>query len=287
MNWVARARLNITGLTASVDYQVQVWMNTDVGTGLKTQIESVPLSDDSSLSALTVADSNGTAIALSPAFDSETLSYSGSAALSVTGVRVTPTAADGTSKITVDGEAVTSGSASQLLALSTNTAKTITLVVTSTSGDQSTYTVTLQRPPSTVRTLAATPGVESLTVSWTAPEFAGTDTTDAEYRIRWRLKTDDDSAAWSPGDNGQTVTATTHAITSLTASVAYQVQVWAQNRGGNRRDHPNREHPAVRRFVFVRPDDGGQQRDAHHPRPEFGHHPRCRQQPTENHGGLL
>ena len=42
VNWVPTGRLNITGLTAAVDYQVQVWMETISGNGVKTQAEGVP-----------------------------------------------------------------------------------------------------------------------------------------------------------------------------------------------------------------------------------------------------
>ncbi|WP_169447644.1 cadherin-like beta sandwich domain-containing protein, partial [Paenibacillus daejeonensis] len=84
---------------------------------------------------------------LDPAFASDTEEYTASVANSVNTIEVTPTTAVGTSTVTVNGDTVTSGNASDPIALNVG-ANTITLVVTPQNGSTKTYTVEVTRAAS-------------------------------------------------------------------------------------------------------------------------------------------
>ncbi len=127
-------------------------------------------SGNADLSDLSV--SQGT---MSPAFDSGTTSYTDSVANSVTSMTVTPTAADASATITVNGTAVASGSASQAIDLNVGD-NTITIVVAAQDGlTFRTYTVTVTRAPSSNADLSGlsvsqgtlTPVFDSDTTSYT------------------------------------------------------------------------------------------------------------------------
>ncbi len=92
---------------------------------------------------------------LEPAFSSGTLSYTASVANSVDSVTLTPTTQVDTSTVTVDGDPVASGSASQAIALIVGDTSVAT-VVTSENGNQQQYTVVITRlePPSNNADLA-------------------------------------------------------------------------------------------------------------------------------------
>jgi hypothetical protein len=96
-------------------------------------------SSNNNLSALRL--SQGT---LSPTFAQATTSYTATVANSVASIKVTPTRADATASITVNGTAVTSGTASGDIALSVG-ANTITVVVTAQNAATKTYTITVTR----------------------------------------------------------------------------------------------------------------------------------------------
>ncbi len=82
---------------------------------------------------------------LSPLFDANTIAYSVQVANDVSSITVTPTAADSNSTITVNGQAVSSGAASQSMNLSVGLT-TITIVVTAQDGTTTkTYTVAITR----------------------------------------------------------------------------------------------------------------------------------------------
>ncbi len=97
-------------------------------------------SGNANLSSLTV--SQGT---LTPAFAAGTTSYTDSVANSITSMTVTPTLADTTGTMTVNGTPVVSGSASQAITLNVGN-NTITVVVTAQDlTTTKTYTIIVNR----------------------------------------------------------------------------------------------------------------------------------------------
>ncbi len=128
-------------------------------------------STNADLSNLSV--SSGT---ISPAFASGTTGYTASVINTVTSLTVTPTTSDATATITVNGTAVTSGSASGAISLNTGP-NTITTVVTAQDGvTTKTYTVTVTRALSSNANLIGltlssgplTPAFTATTTSYTA-----------------------------------------------------------------------------------------------------------------------
>jgi gliding motility-associated-like protein len=93
---------------------------------------------------------------LTPAFDSGTISYSATADINVSTIRLTPTATSANATVTVKGVSVTSGNASGNISLVYG-ANAIPVVVTAQDGSTSkTYTITVTRPiPSSNASLAA------------------------------------------------------------------------------------------------------------------------------------
>lgn len=126
----------------------------------------------SSLSALSL--SSGTLV---PGFASGTTSYIASVANNVSAITVTPTLSDSTATVKVNGNTVSSGSASGSIPLSVGN-NTITVLATAQDGAHSTtYTLTVTRSAtSTVATLSAlslssaslSPGFASGTTAYTA-----------------------------------------------------------------------------------------------------------------------
>lgn len=100
---------------------------------------ALALSSDASLDLLALSSG-----ALAPSFDSGIMTYTSVVTNTTATLTVTPTAAPG-AKVTVNGSAVVSGSASPAIALTVG-ANAITTVVTAGNGvTQRTYTVTVQR----------------------------------------------------------------------------------------------------------------------------------------------
>ncbi|MGZ4032954.1 MAG: cadherin-like beta sandwich domain-containing protein, partial [Tumebacillaceae bacterium] len=132
--------------------------------------QDAPLSTNANLSALTL--SQGT---LSPAFSSGTTSYTASVANGVTSVQVTPTVADTTATMKVNGVAATSGNPVTVpLNVGSNT---ITIALTAQDGiTQKTYTVAVTRAQSSNANLSGltlsqgtlSPAFEAGTTSYTA-----------------------------------------------------------------------------------------------------------------------
>ncbi|MBC6414453.1 MAG: cadherin-like beta sandwich domain-containing protein, partial [Chromatiales bacterium] len=110
---------------------------------------AAPPSSDASLSGLTV--SAGT---LSPDFNSDTQDYTVEVANATATITVTPTATNVNATITVDDEAVVSGSASSAIELAEGEVTTITIVVTAQDGTTNTYTIAVNRAPSSDATLS-------------------------------------------------------------------------------------------------------------------------------------
>ncbi|WP_020619891.1 cadherin-like beta sandwich domain-containing protein, partial [Paenibacillus daejeonensis] len=96
-------------------------------------------SSNGNLSNLTLSEGS-----LNPAFASGTEDYTASVANSVNTIKVTPTVDVGTSTVTVNGDTVTSGSASDPIALNVGT-NTITVEVTAQDSSTKTYTITVTR----------------------------------------------------------------------------------------------------------------------------------------------
>lgn len=111
-------------------------------TRIAVTVKAYAKSTDATLSDLTITD--GT---LSPSFTSDTTSYTVDVPYSVNSVTVTPTVHD-TDKatVTVNGESVTSGSASGAIALTDGQVTAITVVVTAEDGATTeTYTINVTR----------------------------------------------------------------------------------------------------------------------------------------------
>jgi hypothetical protein len=111
-------------------------------------------SSNSALSGLTMVGAT-----LSPAFNSATENYAVSVANDVDSTSVTPTAADTNATITVNGGTVTSGAASQLVALAEGD-NTITVVVTAEDGSTTTYVILVNRA-----SLSTDASLSNLTIS--------------------------------------------------------------------------------------------------------------------------
>ncbi|MFS0725682.1 cadherin-like beta sandwich domain-containing protein [Paenibacillus sp. 1P07SE] len=130
--------LNVGTNTISVEVTAQ-----DSTTKTYTVIVTRAASSNADLSGLMLSSGN-----LDPAFAPGTEGYSVSVANSVTAIEVTPTVEAVTSSVTVNGNAVTSGSASDPIALDVGAANTITVEVTAEDSTTKTYTITVTRAAS-------------------------------------------------------------------------------------------------------------------------------------------
>lgn len=97
-------------------------------------------SGDATLSGLTL--SSGT---LSPSFSAAISSYSASVASSVSSVTVMPVVTESHATVTVDGNAVASGSASPSVSLTSGSTTSISVVVTAQDGTTQAYTLSVTR----------------------------------------------------------------------------------------------------------------------------------------------
>ncbi|MGE5701753.1 MAG: Ig-like domain-containing protein, partial [Clostridia bacterium] len=127
-------------------------------------------SSNADLNSLTISQGS-----LTPAFSSATAAYTASVANTVTSLNVTPTVADSTATVKVNGNSVTSGSASSVpLTVGSNT---ITVTVTAQDGStQKSYTIDVNRARSsnadlgnlTISQGSLTPVFSSATTGYTA-----------------------------------------------------------------------------------------------------------------------
>ena len=131
---------------------------------------------DATLSALTVSDGTND-VALTPVFDSDTVSYTASVEHGVSSVTVTPTVNESHATVTVDGTTVNSGEASSAVSLTAGEANDILVVVTAEDTSVTkTYTVSVTRAGSSDATLGAltishgtlTPAFDSSKTAYTA-----------------------------------------------------------------------------------------------------------------------
>jgi len=167
------------------------------------------------LSALTI--SSGT---LTPSFANQTLNYTASVDTDTTSVTLTPTSSVTGATITVDGTAVTSGSASQAISLTAGTAKTIPIVVT-TNNVPKTYSVVVMRQTSAyLSNIKLTAGRNAITLS---PSFVRTTMSYSAIAsvspITATIKTEADTATLTVACNGTVLTAGT----STTDGIPYSV----------------------------------------------------------------
>lgn len=97
-------------------------------------------SGDATLSGLSLSE--GT---LSPSFSAATSSYSASVASSVSSVTVTPVVSESHATVTVNGSAVTSGSASPGISLAPGSVTTVSVIVTAQDSSTRSYTLSVTR----------------------------------------------------------------------------------------------------------------------------------------------
>ncbi|MCX6874714.1 MAG: cadherin-like beta sandwich domain-containing protein [Verrucomicrobia bacterium] len=105
--------------------------------------------------------------ALTPVFDSATTAYTMSVPFDVTGLRLTPTLADSTATLTVNGTIVSSGTPSGIISLTAG-ANTISIVVTALDASTRTYTLVVSRTQNLVYSYNSAGGVASTLGSLTA-----------------------------------------------------------------------------------------------------------------------
>ncbi len=131
---------------------------------------------DATLKALTVSDGANN-VPLTPAFDSDTVSYTASVEHGVSSVTVTPTVNESHATVTVDGTAVDSGTESSAVSLTAGEANDIEVVVSAEDTSVTkTYTVSVTRAGSSDATLSGltisdgtlTPAFDSSKTAYTA-----------------------------------------------------------------------------------------------------------------------
>ncbi len=144
---------NLNGGFVVGNNTINVFVTAQDGTTTKTYsvvVTRAAATTDATLSALTI--SSGT---LSPSFVNTTTSYTASVSNAISSITVTPTSNQTTSVTRVNGTTVARGSASNAIALNVGN-NTITVLVTAPDGTStSTYTITVNRAPSTDATLAS------------------------------------------------------------------------------------------------------------------------------------
>ncbi|MBB3058875.1 cadherin-like beta sandwich domain-containing protein [Mucilaginibacter gotjawali] len=184
------------------------------GTTTKTYTVTVTRAASSNADLSNLSLSSGT---LTPVFASGTTSYNGSVVNSVTSVTVTPTTSDATATLTVNGTAVSSGTASGAIALNVGP-NTITTVVTAQDGTTKTYTVTL------TRMLPANANLSGLAISAGAltPAFA---TATTSYTLSVANAVTSTTVTPKASDALATITVNGVAVNSGTASGAIALNV--------------------------------------------------------------
>ena len=209
-------------------------------------------SSNADLSGLAASTGTGdddafTALALNPvAFEGSNTAYTAAVAGTATHVRLTPTAADPGAKVRVgtgtDLAAVTSGTASGAIELSTGE-NAVRIEVTSEDGKTiKVYTLTLTRGTATPGIpvgLGITAGDAKLDLAWTAPSAAVTGY-DAHYtsapKTGQGAVADDADASGNDASTAwvavtRSGTAAWQTISSLSNGTAYRVRVRATNSG--------------------------------------------------------
>ncbi len=197
---------------------------------LAPSLANAQLAARPTLSALVVTG-GGATVTLQPSFSPTTETYTASVPANVASVTVTPTAAasPGVDLLTVNDVSVASGATSQAIALATDAARVIEVLLLTADNSERTYTVTVTRGtiassvPGAVGSLAVTPGNQRLAVTWAAPATDGGSAVTG-YDVAYKVSTASD---WT--DAGHSGTTASHTISSLVNGTAYDVSVRAVN----------------------------------------------------------
>jgi len=144
------------------------------GVTMKTVIITVTRAPSANNALSNLAISSGT---LTPAFATGTINYTASVANAISSIKVTPTTADPTATVTVNGNPVKSGIPSVSITLSVG-GNALTTVVTAQNGATKTYTTTITRISSnaSLTSIKLTPAA-TLTVTGSGATFVNYTTT--------------------------------------------------------------------------------------------------------------
>jgi hypothetical protein len=222
----------VTGLTPVTLYHFRVAATNTAGTNAGADLSFTTLSTNASLSGLGL--SAGT---LTPAFDSNTTSYTSSVANGVTNITVTPTNMDATAtnQVNVNGGAFTgvgSGTASSPLSLNIGT-NTILIQVTAQDGVTiKTNSVVVTRAASVpLATTAAATGVGSSQATLRASVNPGGAITTVyfQYGLTTNYGSSSTSSNLAAGSVG---VGTSNLVSGLAAATLYHFRVVATNSAG-------------------------------------------------------
>ncbi len=232
---------------------ISVVVTAEDGTATQTYTVTVTRqSGDATLSALTGSTSTdgytfGGTLDIGT-FSATTTSYAAEVANAVTHVKLTPTASQSGAKVTVEGTAVGSGTASDAIALELGD-NAISVAVTAEDVTATrTYTVTVTRlpeAPGSPTALEVEAGNGKLDLTWQAPEAGGA---VSGYDVHYTsapatgngavaddaaVQSGAASAGWVAASRTETDPPTaSQAIASLANGTAYRVRVRAVNAGG-------------------------------------------------------
>lgn len=131
-----------------------------------TYTVNVTRQDSVNLSTMVVKDNNSVAVNINPSFTPGNTAYTANVGFDVTSVTITPTAQSANAAITVNGQSVVSGQASNAITVNVNT-NNINIVVSTPGCTPKTYTVVVTKSSNPYLSLLQMSGVRSLT-----PPFA-------------------------------------------------------------------------------------------------------------------
>ena len=220
---------------------------------------------DASLSALTISPG-----ALRPIFDPAVTAYDVAVADSVATVTITPTANESVATITVNGDDVDSGAASDAITLTSGTAVPVTVVVT--AGDGSTvrtYTVMVTRGGASAVLAVGTPLTEASLFGIASNRRAQVDLERTEFVATADLTTDDFTvsdtldgtvslASVQRTGASRALLTLEHSGEDITANGAISVTVLESGHTGSG-DLITNHHPGYRQYrrQYMRPHTGG------------------------------
>ena len=153
---------------------------------------------DATLSALAIAESDGSAVELVPTFASGIVEYTAGLGNDVASVNIRPTLSDTTAGVTVGGTTVVSGAESGDISLNPG-ANPIRIVVTATAAGSSVmheYEVVVTRATNTAPVITRTADDDAITVGENVAAvhtYAATDADAADTDITWSLDGTDSS----------------------------------------------------------------------------------------------
>ena len=204
--------LTITGLTAGTTYTVRV-------IATRTNAPDSAASSEATGTAQYPAPGVPGSVAATPAVGSLLVSWG--AAANADGYKV-QWKSGAQAYSTSDRQATTTGTSHTLTGLAAGTTYTVRIIATRTnapdSAASSEATGTAQYPaPGVPGSVAATPAVGSLLVSWGAAANAD------GYKVQWKSG----AQAYSTSDRQATTTGTSHTLTGLAAGTTYTVRIIA------------------------------------------------------------